>query len=127
MCRGLAASRWLFWLQAIDGGQDTTDKRRQQYGGVTNKSSINQGGEIAITVPRLPVMPSASAFPCRVYCIHFLSLSTLAVGDVRHGAVITEVHVQAVLVKVLGHHHAGLDDARLLGQVALAKALSRAC
>jgi hypothetical protein len=42
---------------------------------------------------------------------------------VRNGAVLVEVDVEPVLLKVLGHHHAGLDDARLFWQVSLAEGL----
>lgn len=48
-----------------------------------------------------------------------------AVLDVGHGTVLLDVHVQPVRNEVLGDHHAGLDDARLLGQVPLAEGLRR--
>jgi hypothetical protein len=49
------------------------------------------------------------------------------VNDVRDGAVVLEVDVETVRPEVLGDHHAGLDDARLLGQLALAEALAVKC
>lgn len=51
---------------------------------------------------------------------HQLQLTVL---HVRDGAVLVDVDVEAIGLKVLGHHHAGLDDAVLLGQVFLAEAL----
>lgn len=41
----------------------------------------------------------------------------------RDGAALIKVHVEAVLVKVLGDHLARLDDAVLLGEVLFAKHL----
>lgn len=51
----------------------------------------------------------------------------LAVHDVGDGAVFFEVDVEAVLDEVLGDHHAGLDDAGLLGQIPLAEDLAHSC
>lgn len=43
--------------------------------------------------------------------------------NVGHIAIVVDVDVEAVLPEVLGDHHAGLDDARLLGQVLFAEEL----
>lgn len=44
--------------------------------------------------------------------------------DVRDDTVLFDVDIEAVLSKVLCDHGSGLDDARLLGQLTLAKVLS---
>lgn len=54
--------------------------------------------------------------------IHYYS--NLAVGDVRHDPRVVNVHIQPVLPKVLGHHHARLDHPALLGELALRKGLA---
>lgn len=41
----------------------------------------------------------------------------------RNGAVLLEVDVEALGLEVLRHHHAGLDNTRLLREVALAEGL----
>jgi hypothetical protein len=48
----------------------------------------------------------------------------LAVDDVRHGAILCQMHIEPVLVKVLGNHHPRLDDTRLLGKIPFAEDLS---
>lgn len=49
----------------------------------------------------------------------------LAVGDVRHDAVLFDVHVETVLPEVLGDNGTGGNDARLLGEFSLAKVLCK--
>lgn len=71
----------------------------------------------AIYYPRRPsAWPLSQPLSCR-------SPPPLAVRDVRDGAALIKVHVEAVLVKVLGDHLARLDDAVLLGEVLFAKHL----
>lgn len=41
----------------------------------------------------------------------------------RDGPVILDVDIEPFRVEVLCHHHAGLDDAALLGEVCLAESL----
>jgi hypothetical protein len=43
---------------------------------------------------------------------------------VRHGSIVLEVNVEPVLLEVLCHHHAGLNDACLLRKIPLAKDLA---
>lgn len=45
------------------------------------------------------------------------------VRHVRDGAVLLEVDIQTVGLVVFCYHHAGLNDARLLGEVSLAEGL----
>lgn len=53
------------------------------------------------------------------------SCAGLTVLDVRNGAILLDVNIQSVGLKVLGDHHARLNDAGFLGEVPLAKCLSR--
>lgn len=48
---------------------------------------------------------------------------SLAVCYVRDGAILFHMDIQSILVKVLGDHLAGLNDAMLSGQVTLGKVL----
>lgn len=54
----------------------------------------------------------------------FVDLIDLAVDDVRDGAVLFKVNVESVGLEVSRDHHAGLDDAGLFGELALAKGLT---
>lgn len=47
-----------------------------------------------------------------------------AVDDVGDSSILLEVHVEPVLMEVLGHHLTRLNDTALLGQVFLAKVLA---
>lgn len=71
-------------------------------------------------LPRRSCVYSFPLVPSRSTAAHTRSL---AVADVRDDTFIVEVDVEAVLVVVLGHHGAGLDDAVLGGEVFLAEAL----
>lgn len=45
--------------------------------------------------------------------------------NMRDSAVLLQVDIQTLRLEVLGHHHAGFDDASFLGQIALGKALEK--
>jgi hypothetical protein len=49
----------------------------------------------------------------------------LTMLDVRDGAILVDMNVEAVGPVILGDHHAGLDDPVLLGEVLLAETLSQ--
>lgn len=44
-------------------------------------------------------------------------------GDMRHGPIVFHMDIETVLLKVLGHHRARLDNTVLLGQVSLGEEL----
>lgn len=78
------------------------------------KLSLESCGEL------LSVVYDFSVDACMYY---HPQLPPLAVRDVRDLVLVIDVHIQPVLPEVLGHHHARLDDARLLGQVLLGEEL----
>ena len=52
-----------------------------------------------------------------------ISLARSPMDDVGDGSILLHVNIESLGDKVFGHHHAGLYDARWLGQICLAKGL----
>ncbi len=67
----------------------------------------------------LPVLPSLDYFS------PVLSPSSLAMGHMRDGAILLDVDVEPLGDKISGHHHARLDDARLLRELRHAESLRK--
>ncbi len=64
-------------------------------------------------------MPTSAILETGLNCAYIMGLAVIDLGD----DAIFDVDVEAVFVKVLGDHHAGLDDASQLGKLPFAKVL----
>lgn len=58
-----------------------------------------------------------------VQAVTYILSSVSTVLDMRNGAVLFEVDVESLGLEVFGHHHARLDNPRLLWEIPLAEAL----